>query len=203
MKYYLLSGPLKEGGFPDTIKEYLKNDLKNVKKIVLIPTRKDNYLKNDEYKNRISRDINKIKTINNIILLDNRNISKSEEIFKDVDLVYLLGGNPIDQLSLIKDYDIAKYIKNAPLVIGTSAGALNMCKYSYYSKDMDIDESFFYKGLSLVDISIDVHFDIDNKEQVNEFVKYNKIHKLYGIPDDGGIILDNNKILLIGDIYQI
>lgn len=203
MKYYLLSGPLKEGGFSDIIKEYLKNDLKNVKKIVLIPTRKENYLKNDEYKNRISRDINEIKTIHNIILLDNRNISNIEEIFKDVDLVYLLGGNPIDQLSLIKDYDIAKYIKNAPLVIGTSAGALNMCKYSYYSKDTDIDESFFYEGLSLVDISVDVHFDIDNIEQISEFVKYNKTHKLYGIPDDGGIILDNNKVIFIGDIYQI
>ena len=46
---YLLSGPLKNTGFPSKIKKLLKNDLKNKKSIAFIPTTPNDYKKNDLY----------------------------------------------------------------------------------------------------------------------------------------------------------
>lgn len=45
---------------------------------------------------------------------------------------------------------------------------MNLGKIAYCSKDDDFEESIFYDALGLVDITIDPHFDINNKEQVEE-----------------------------------
>ena len=46
---YMLSGPGKSTGFPEKIKESLKEDLMSKKNIVFIPTTADNFEKNDLY----------------------------------------------------------------------------------------------------------------------------------------------------------
>ena len=200
---YLFSGPLETGGFPKIIREQLKIDLKNIKTIVLICTKPNNFEKNNIYKKRITRDLKEVCNPLDIILLDNR-INKEDGInfLKNADMIYLLGGNPLSQLEYIKDNEYNNFIDKNKIIMGTSAGAMNLAKHSYYSKDDDLNESFFYDGLGLTDVTVDPHFDLNNKEQVNEFKKYNKVHKIYGLDNDSAIKIFKDKVSFFGNIYK-
>ena len=202
-KIYLLSGPLKEGGFPRSVKKELKNDLFNKNYCVLICTKPTEYTKNDEYKNRMKRDLNNVGFSGEIVLLDKR-ISQQQafNILSKADLIYLIGGNPFTQIEYIQTNKFDKFIiESSALVIGTSAGAMNLCCQVYCSKDEEFLESIFYKGLGLVDLIIDPHFDINNLEQVKEIKLQSKNKEIIGLPDDSAIIICNNTIKYMGKKY--
>lgn len=86
-------------------------------------------------------------------------------------------------------------------MIGTSAGAMNLCCQVYCSKDEDFLESMFYKGLGLVNLIIDPHFDINNLKQVKEIKLQSKNKEIIGLPDDSAIIVEGEKIVYRGNIY--
>ena len=202
-KIYLLSGPLKEGGFSSCVKEDLMLDLKKLKRCVLISTKPDNYDSNDEYKERMVRDLKEVGFYGNVILLDNRiSLDYAKEVLKNADFIYLLGGDPVRQLKYILENGFDEIIRNSnALVIGTSAGAMNLCCQVYCSKDEDFLESMFYKGLGLVNLIIGPHFDVSNLEQVKE-IKLQSINKeIMGLLDDSAIIVEDEKIVYRGNIY--
>lgn len=98
-------------------------------------------------------------------------------------------------------YDCKKLFKNK-ILIGVSAGSMNMAIKGYYSSDKDYPKTWFYDGIGLVDITIDPHFDINNLEWVNENKKYSYIHEIVGLPNESTIIIDNNdSINYIGEYY--
>lgn len=207
---YLLSGPGKTEGFSENIKSYLKKDLKSLKKITFIASSKDNYDKNELFvygnndsitglKNHLS-DIMDIKQIN---ILDSRtNLEDGKKIIKDSDVIYLMGGNPFTQIEYINDNGYNFLLKDFQgVILGTSAGAMNLAKYSYYSKDEDYENSLFYKGLEIVDVTIDPHFDINNEEQVNEAKEYSKEHKIIGLPNESAVRIENDDIKYINKCF--
>ena len=59
----------------------------------------------------------------------------------------------------------------------------------------------FYKGLGLVDITIDPHFDISNEEQVAEAEKYSQAQKIIGLPNNSAIIINEGKTQYLGPKY--
>ena len=76
---------------------------------------------------------------------------------------------------VLRKIDCKKLFKNK-ILIGVSAGSMNMAIKGYYSNDKDYPKTWFYNGIGLVDITIDPHFDINNLEWVNENKKYSYIH---------------------------
>lgn len=208
---YMLSGPGKNTGFPDRIKKLLKKDLKGKKNIVFIPTALDNFKRNDLYvygdKENV---IGIINYLNEICLLKNVNIiddrmpkQDAEKNIKEADVLYLLGGNPLTQIDNLRKQGYDKLIKKfSGLIIGTSAGAMNLGKIAYCSKDEDFDESVFYDGLGLVDITIDPHFDINNEEQIKEIKFNSKKTRIIGLPNESGIRIETNSIEFIDKYYE-
>lgn len=210
---YLMSGPLKRSGFTEKIKESLKKTLEDKKIITFIASTPDDYEKNDKYVNGNNNDIPGIKKfireISNIEIfntLDNR-ITTLEgiKILNNSDVIYLLGGNPITQIKFLKENGYDKIIKNFNgVILGTSAGAMNLLKIAYYSKDEDYDKSFFYEGLGLIDITIDPHFDIEDKVQVQEAINNSTEKQIIGITDESALIIRNDLIIeIINDCYII
>lgn len=201
---YLLSGPLKEGGFPKDVRDSLKKDLIDVKNCTLICTKPKSFDRNDNYKKRMIRDLLEVANIKKVSLLDDRvNASEGIKILNSSDLIYLIGGDPIKQLDYIKKNHYDESIKNSNcILIGTSAGAVNLTKTAYYSKDDFINKSFFYEGLGIVDFTIDPHFYETDIEILNEFKKFNKIHKIYGLDNDSGIRIKGKDIKVLGKVYE-
>lgn len=195
MKYYLLSGMDEKNNynFFSEISEKLKRDLEKFNTIVYIPT----YPENKEKCENLSKS-EKFKNIGinfeKSIVLDN-SYSKKEikEIIKNNELFFLYGGNPFKQIEFINKYNITELIKNKE-VIGLSAGSINMCKNAICTKDEDFAKSELYKGMGLVDFSIEPHFNINNKEVLEDLKEYSKITNIYALEDDAYIIIEDSKI---------
>ncbi len=207
---YLLSGPLAQEGFSSQIAKLLKKDLNQKNNIVFIASSPENFIKNDTYvygnNNNITglkNHLKEVMEIKKVTIIDNRvDKSKAKEHISKADVVYLLGGNPLNQLKFIKNNNYDTVLKDYQgIILGTSAGAMNLSKKSYYSKDEDYSKSFFYDGIGLVDITIDPHFEITNKTQIEEAKIFSQKHSIIGLPDSSAIRITDDEISYIGDHY--
>ncbi len=208
-KIILLSGPDKTKYFNDEVSNVIKRMVKKPINMVVIPADPNNFAKNDKqfYGNEsvigVFKTFKKIFPNLNIVLLDNR-VSQTNGIkyLEKSNIIYLLGGNPFIQLEYLQKTKYSDVIQHtSALVMGVSAGAMNLAVNSYYSKDEDYPESIIYKGLGLTNITIDPHFDINNLEQVNEIKANSKIIKIIGLPNDSAIVISDNNIVFIGKVY--
>lgn len=205
----LLSGPDMTKYLNEEISMVIKNNVESPVNMVAIASTKDNYEKNDKYFYGEETVVGVIRTFKkifpniNISLLDSR-VTKEEGINKlmNADIIYLLGGNPFTQLDYLKENKFDDVIRNTcALIIGVSAGAMNLGANVYYSKDEDYKESIIYNGIGVTDITIDPHFDINNKEQVNEIMENSKKIRIIGLPNESAISIFGNDIKYIGNVY--
>ena len=208
-KIILLSGPDKTKYFNDEVSNVIKRMVKNPINMVVIPADPNNFVKNDKqfYGNDsvigVFKTFKKIFPNLNIVLLDNR-VSQTNGIkyLEKSNIIYLLGGNPFIQLEYLQKTKYSDIIQHtSALVMGVSAGAMNLAVNSYYSKDEEYPESIIYKGLGLTNITIDPHFDINNLEQVNEIKDNSKNIKIIGLPNDSAIVISDNNMEFIGKVY--
>lgn len=200
----LFSGLDKKLGFDKEIKKVIDRELSNYKSMAIICA-SDDYNKNDIVIDGTNDRIGIKEIFNNIkdfYLIDKRiDINNMIEILNKVDIIYLFGGDPLIQLEIIRRINYKEIFKNKVL-LGISAGSMNLGKIGYYSKDEDYNESFFYEGLGITNTIIDPHFDINNKVQVNEIINNSYKHKIIGLPNNSCIIIKDN-IEYINDYYVV
>lgn len=161
---YFCSGFNKENAFFESFAQSLKKDLKNTKQIVYIP--------GGNSEEKIARTINeKIPEFTNHfkkigIIFENvkcitNDISKEEAIklVKESSMVFLLGGNPFLQKELFESKGLKEVLKNYDgVILGISAGAMNMSKYIIVTPCSDEYPNFDIRpGLNLSNISIYPH----------------------------------------------
>ena len=195
MKYYLLSGMDEKNdyNFFSNIAEIFKKELCEFNSIVYIPTYPD---KRDKCKKLAESNIFKNIgiTFERIIVLDN---TYTEDEIKNVinenELFFLYGGNPYKQIEFINKYKISELIKNK-VIIGLSAGSINMSEISICTKDDEFEESQMYQGMGLVSFSVEPHFDLSNKEVLIDLLEFSKNTDIYALEDDAYIIMDNEHI---------
>lgn len=197
-KIYLLSGG---DYFPEEVVKSLKKDLKGKHNLVSIGAKRE-YEKNDIYFYGSDSSIGTIDVFNfsdldNFNLIDGR--TKKEEgleLLKNADIIYLQGGDPFVQLDFIMNNGYDKFLKKYDgIILGLSAGTMNLGKIAFYSKDDDYPESKFYEALGLTDLIVDPHFDINNDEKVKEITKFSRKHTIIGLPDYSAIIIDNEGVI--------
>jgi peptidase E len=137
------------------------------------------------------------------VLIDHRTSKyHALQAIKSSDIIFLTGGNPITQLSFIIEYEMDGLIADFKgIIIGVSAGAINMAKTSYCSKDKDFSETQIYEGLGLTDLTIEPHFDLKNKEQVNEFLAAGI--EIIGLPDETFMKVDKYGVKTVYGEYYI
>jgi len=204
-KIYLLSGPGTIEGFSNVVSKELEKDLKDTKTITFIASSPKNHKKNISFvygSDKITGMINHLKGLADFKIV---NIVDEKNKYLDInsDVIYLLGGNYETQLSFIKENKFEEILKNYNgILLCTSCGAMNIAKYGYYSKDDDIEKSFFYEGIGLTNITIDPHFEIENEIQVKEDRKMSFEHVIYGVPNSSCIRINNNKVEMIGKVYE-
>ncbi len=177
-------------------------------KIAYIPSVSD---KSRKYYNLKKEYYNKLG-INNIIYFDldeEYDECNIEELFK-CDAIHLSGGDTSNFQKNIKIRNIDKvlyeFLEKGGILIGISAGAILM------SQDIDIaliGEETKYpvthtRGLGLVDFDIMPHWG-RNDYSLEDLISYSKIKKrmVYLCKDGDGIIVDDNKVRIIGDVIQI
>lgn len=192
------------------VANYFKNDMVLYKNIVFIPANFENMEKVSGYANI---DVSWFKEIGinlNGITVLNDTMTK-EEMFRSIenaDIIFLMGGDTLKQNDFLMKNDLKPIIKTfKKVVIGISAGAINLSDISLCSKDEEdgVEKTITYEGIGRINYTIEPHFDIDNKILLqNELYPLSEKMTIYGLPNNTGVrIIDSNFEILYGDFYKI
>lgn len=131
-----------------------------------------------------------------IKLVDSRlSIKEAKAIVDRADVLFLSGGDTYLQYQNLVRYELIKHIKeHSKLVIGMSAGALNMAETVCLPNHLDkyVDNLMMYDGIGRVDFSILPHYD----DYEADFIESLPEEVLYGIDNNGFIYCDKNDIIL-------
>lgn len=193
---YLFSNIDKVNGFSELQSKYLSKDLRNCNNILFVPSDYDNE-KYTIYKDKIISWFDNI----GISFKENHLVSLDDEL-NDYDVIFLMGGNPIKQIEIINKINLKNLINKAKVVIGVSAGAINLSNEAIYYNDYS-EKIEIYNGISLTDINVYPHFDINNKEFLEEVKMVSKIKTLIALPNESFIKLDDEQIEFCGDCYKV
>ena len=192
------------------VANYFKNDMVLYKNIVFIPANFENMEKVNGYANI---DVSWVKEIGinlNGITVLNDTMTK-EEMFRSIenaDIIFLMGGDTLKQNDFLMKNDLKPIIKTfKKVVIGISAGAINLSNISLCSKDEEdgVEKTITYEGIGRINYTIEPHFDIDNKILLqNELYPLSEKMTIYGLPNNTGVrIINKNFEILYGDFYKI
>lgn len=193
---YLFSNVDKVNGFNEQQIKYLSIDLKTCKSILFVPGDydKEKYI---IYKDKI------IGWFENIdIIFKEKHLVSLDGELKCYDAIFLMGGNPINQIEIINKINLKNIINKAKVVIGVSAGAINLSKEAIYFNDYS-KKVEMYDGLGLTDINVYPHFDITNEYFVEEVKMVSRLKSLIALPNNSFIKIDDKQNEFIGDSFKI
>lgn len=202
-KYYLFSDFSQENGFSLVEKDF-KKDIKNYKQIVFIASNPSIGEVTDKYVERYLGWFERIGIyFENKVVLDNRmdNVKMINAI-NNASLIYLMGGTTDLQMKFLLDNELVEPLRKADcIVMGLSAGAINMAKTSILTVTCEHEKQEIYKGIGLVDKSVEPHFSLDNFSEELRGLTYK--YSIYGMCDESAIIVLGNECKYYGDIYLL
>jgi len=204
--YYLFSGVDKEKGFNKEQEKYLTKDIKNNSKIVFIASTFDDFEKNDFYFNKMLSFFEKINIdFEKTNLIDNRTTKNdAKKLVSDADVIYLMGGDPYHEMKSIEEYDLKDILKEREgITIGVSAGSMNMTSNVYYLDEEKKEQIVKYNGIGIADIYIYPHLDFKDIEFLKEVFEISESKKIYALPNDSFIRIENENYEYIGNCYVI
>lgn len=189
---YLLGGGR---GFSNTLAASLKRDIATSDSIVFVPSSIEDEVISKLYADDILMKFNQIG-INyecSILLGRSSSLASVRESIRKADLVYMMGGDPIEQMEFIKDKNLKPLLMDYDkILIGSSSGAMTLSKYGLIN-ELGV-EARVYEGLDLAaGISIEPHYEEAESSLIEKIQKKYGIKKVYGIPEMSAIkILDGN-----------
>ncbi len=126
----------------------------------------------------------------------------AQAIVKSADVIWLAGGDTPTQYAYLKAYGLIPCIReHRGVIIGMSAGSINMSKTAVCSVTCGHSKLDIYEALGLVEFSIEPHLDVNNISE--ELLTLSEKYPLYGICDDGAIICTEDNTSYIGDVFLI
>lgn len=209
-KTYIFCGFTQEKKFGGKIGCKLKSDIKKSDSIVFIPgeynisSKTEKYVKTDlEWFREIGIDFKKSYILEN----SNYSIDEMKRILCNADVIFLMSGFAVQQDKFLKENRLKDIIKNSNgVVIGVSAGAINLGKVSVCSIDKKnkIEKTYIYKGIGRINYTFEPHFSCDSLNLPSDLSMLSKKLKIYGISNDIALrIVDDSYEIIDGNIYTI
>jgi len=204
---YLFSGFDKDRGFTPEIAKSLREHIVVKSSLVLISSCPDGYEKTDLYKDGITKWFFNIGIeFEHIAVLDDRKTeAECIELVQNAAAIFLMGGTALLQIEFLQKNNLIFALKGFNgVIMGMSAGAINMATNSFYSADKDCGRTHIYKGIGLADVSIEPHFVIDNNALLdNDILPFSDIINIYAMCDDSAILICDNNRQYYGNIYLV
>lgn len=139
----------------------------------------------------------------NAYVVDARmNIVDAKEAVSSADVVWLSGGDTPVQFAYLIKYGLDEVIRqHQGVIIGMSAGSINLAKTAICTMTCHHDKLEIYRALGCVNLSVEPHF---NRENItDELVQLSKKYTIYGLCDNSIVICSDGKTEFYGDIYKI
>ena len=189
--------------FPIKFAERLNEIIVNRKNFVFIASEFNDFQEiNDRYfKLFLNKFQNTGIRFSDCCIVDDRMTKEeSQRAVKDADVIWISGGDTPTQFKYLKEYGLDKILKNHNgVIIGMSAGAINMAKIAICTTTCDHHQQEIYKALGLVDISVEPHFDYTHV--TDELLELSNDYCIYGLCDDAAIICKDGNAEFLGDIF--
>jgi len=182
----------------------LKRELKGYSNLVFICSTPDSYEKTEMYASLIAKSLSLsgIK-FDMVDIIDDRNWLFTKSLTSNADLIVLMGGDPLCQIEFFDNIELKDKLKNYKgIILGISAGTINMAVNAYCSKDSNIDNSHYYDGLGLTNLNIEPHFDMKDSKRIKEILLEDcKKQPFIALDDDSFIIVKGNTGRIFGSAY--
>lgn len=136
-------------------------------------------------------------------VVDGRMTAKeAQNAVAEADVVWLSGGDTPTQFRYFQKYGLDMMIKKQEgVIIGMSAGSINLAETSICTLSCKHDKQEIYKGLGCVNISVEPHFV--RSELSDELLELSRKYTIYGLCDESMIICTDDKVEFWGEIYKI
>ena len=129
-------------------------------------------------------------------------VAEAQSAVKEADVVWLSGGNTPVAFSYLKKYKLVSVLKqHKGVVIGMSAGAINMAQTAICTLSCGHAKQEIYEGLGFVDFSVEPHFV--REKLSDELLELSKEHLICGMCDDSMIVSKDGEVSFYGELYQI
>lgn len=217
---FLTSSPFTEDREFNDVNNFKTNLLKYWKdepNVLYIASFPSEYDLTDEYFNAFYKAFSNAGfKFNSFTLLDYRNINDFDKLFCNADIIILPGGHTPTEMNFFNELKLKDKLNSFNgLIIGISAGSMNLAKTVYAPPELDgevINKDYikFFDGLGACDINILPHHSEYKDAIVDGVCVYKDIvlkdsynHKFYSYSDGTYIIISNNKYILYGEAFLI
>lgn len=127
---------------------------------------------------------------------------ETQKALSEADVVWLSGGNTPTQFRYLQKYGLDTIIKHhTGVIIGMSAGSINLARTAICTLSCGHAKQEIYKGLGCVDISVEPHFARSKVSQ--ELLGLSAKYTIYGLCDDSMIVCTNDTVEFYGEIYKL
>lgn len=203
---YLLSNVEWGKGFGHSLSRHLLGDIKNTDKIVFIPTSFDDQIKTKRYLESYCSAFNRLGLkFKDVVVLSYE--MDSIELIQEIhsaDVLFLMGGDTLSQFSFMNENELIEPLRKfRGVMMGISAGAINMCSISLLTFEHPTENLHIYSGVGIVNLTVEVHFNIKSKKQLSILKEASTyIDEIYCITDYSCIRVSEDDVKIIGsEIY--
>lgn len=173
-------------------------------KIFLVFTPLKNFRSN-KYILRILRQFKKIVILEKNIKFFQLNKKIKKDDLKDIDVIFVMGGNTFDYLIGIRKSGLNKRIKDfvrrGGVYVGLSAGSYVVCPTIEAATWKHADSNKIglknLKGLNLVPFLITAHFEEKYKKTIKEVAKDTK-YPIIALTDRQAVLIKDKQVKIIG-----
>lgn len=151
-------------------------------------------------------------SFSNYFILDDRTRKNTIEYIKESNVIFLGGGETYKQNKFFHDINLKELLRDFEgIIIGQSAGALNMAESVYNSPEEGaLSEPIYFEGLGLSKINIEPHFILDTTEfddmqiyQRKHLLEESKKRKIYALCDGTHILELDESAIICGEAFLI
>ena len=185
--------------FTDEINQVLRENLPVREKLVFISAWPEDHARNDEDSDGMHQMFAErgMGFASHFVIDRRTSPTEAAELVRAAGCVFLMGGDPVLQMALIRDLGLVSPLRESRTVIlGVSAGAMNMGK-----QVAEIwDSKAFYEGLGLADITIKSHYT-EGDWFVPLLKELSRAHPIVAMEDESAIFLDGDGKRALGRMW--
>ena len=185
--------------FTDEIAEVLRRNLSTREKLVFISAFPERYAQNDEDgagMHKMFAERGMAFAAHHVI--DRRTgAADAQKLVREADCIFLMGGDPVQQMQLIRDFGLVSELhESRAVILGVSAGSMNLG-----TQAADVWESrAFYDGIGLTGLVTKGHYTED-AWFIPALKELSMIRPVIAMEDESAIFIRDDGISRIGRMY--
>ncbi|MBR2604389.1 MAG: Type 1 glutamine amidotransferase-like domain-containing protein [Clostridia bacterium] len=187
--------------FTDEIAQVLRENLPVRERLVFISAWPEDCARNDEDSDGMHRMFAErgMGFASHFVIDRRTSPTEAAELVRAAGCVFLMGGDPVLQMALIRDLGLVSPLRESRAVIlGVSAGSMNMGK-----QVAEIwDSKSFYEGLGLADITIKSHY-AEGDWFVPLLKELSRTHPIVAMEDESAIFINEDGKRALGRMWLL